>query len=144
VALGIILESASGKLYEDLLQNVAAEVGLERLYFLAGSQEMPFANGYDEEMINMGRRNMTGARTAYESYAYAAGGISGSAQANAAYFHAQFTGEWLAPETVVHMIDTTEAPDGGFPSSSTRWPLPSAASPQSRSLLTDKLKFGRC
>ena len=115
VALGIILESASGKPYQDLLQNAAAEMGLERLNFLAGSQEMPFANGYDEDMLNMGRRNMTGARAAFESYAYAAGGISGSVQANAVFFHALFTGEWLAPETVAQMIDTTEAPDEDIP-----------------------------
>ena len=109
-ALGIILETVSGKPYEDLLQSAAASMGLERLYFLAGSREMPFANGYDEAMINMGRRNVTGGRAAYESYAYANGGISGSAQANAVFFHTLFTGQWLAPETVDQMIDTTEAP----------------------------------
>ncbi len=115
VALGIILETVSGKLYEDLLQNAAAKMGLERLYFLAGSREISFANGYDETMFNMGRHNMTGARAAFESYAFAAGGISGSAQANAVFFHALFTGEWLAPDTVAQMIDTTEAPEEDIP-----------------------------
>ena len=115
VALGIILETVSGKAYEELLRDAAAKMGLERLYFLAGSRELAFANGYDEEILNMGRRNMTGARAAFESYAHAAGGISGSAQANAVFFHALFTGEWLAPETVDQMIDTTEAPDEDIP-----------------------------
>ena len=111
VALGIILETVSGKPYADLLQDAAAKMGLERLYFLAGSQEMRFANGYEEDLFNMGRHNMTGGRAALESYAFAAGGISGSAQANAAFFHALFTGEWLAPETVAQMIATIDAPD---------------------------------
>ncbi len=66
-------------------------------------------------MLNMGKRNMTGARTAFESYAFAAGGISGSAQANAMFFHGLFTGKWLAPDTVAQMIDTTEAPDENIP-----------------------------
>ncbi len=111
VALGIILETVSGKPYADLLQNAAAKMGLERLYFLAGSQEMRFANGYEESLFNLGRHNLTGGRAALESYAFAAGGISGSAQANAAFFHALFNGEWLAPETVTQMIDTIDAPD---------------------------------
>ena len=115
VALGIILETVSGKLYEGLLQNPAAKMGLERLYFLAGSREISFANGYDETMFNMGRHNMTGARAAWESYAYAAGGISGSAQANAVFFHELFTGKWLAPDTVAQMIDATEAPEEDIP-----------------------------
>ena len=115
VALGIILETVSGKPYGDLHQNAAAQMGLERLYFLAGSQELPFANGYDEAMLKMGRRNMTGVRAAFESWAYAGGGISGSAQANAVFFHALFTGEWLAPDTVAQMIDTIEAPDEDIP-----------------------------
>jgi D-alanyl-D-alanine carboxypeptidase len=110
VALGIILETVSGKSYEDLLQGAAAKMGLERLYFLAGSREISFANGYDETMFNMGKHNMTGARAAWESYAFAAGGISGSAQANAVFFHNLFTGQWLAPDTVDQMIDVTEAP----------------------------------
>jgi D-alanyl-D-alanine carboxypeptidase len=115
VALDVILETASGKTYEELLQNAAAGMGLERLYFLAGSRELSFANGYDEDLLPMGRKNMTGARAAYESYANAAGGISGSAQANAAFFHVLFTGKWLAPETVAQMIDTTEAPEADIP-----------------------------
>ena len=115
VALGIILETVSGKPYEDLLQNSAAKMGLERLCFLAGSREISFANGYDEDLFNMGRLNMTGARAAYESYANAAGGISGSAQANAVFFHELFTGKWLAPDTVAQMIDTTEAPEEDIP-----------------------------
>ena len=45
--------------------------------FLAGSQEMRFANGYEEDSFNMGRYNMTDGRAALESYAFASGGISG-------------------------------------------------------------------
>ena len=115
VSLGIILEKASGRPYEELLQDAAARMGVERLYFLAGSQDMPFANGYDETMFNLGKLNMTALRTAFESYAFAAGGISGSAQANAAFFHALFTGEWLSPDTVAQMIGTIEAPDEDIP-----------------------------
>lgn len=116
VSLGIILEEVSGKTYGELLQDAAARMGLERLYFLAGAQEMPFANGYDVAFANMGRRNnVTGARAAQESYANGAGGISGSAQANAVFFHSLFTGQWLTPETVAQMIDTTEAPDEDIP-----------------------------
>jgi D-alanyl-D-alanine carboxypeptidase len=115
VSLGIILEKASGKPYAELLQDAAARMGLERLRFLAGSQEIPFANGYDETMFNLGKLNMTGARAALESYAFAAGGISGSAQSNALFFHTLFTGEWLSPDTVAQMTDTIEAPDEDIP-----------------------------
>lgn len=115
VALGIILETVSGESYEGLLQNAAAKMGVERLYFLAGSRELSFANGYDEDLFNLGRQNMTGARAAWESYANAAGGISGSAQANAVFFHELFTGKWLASETVAQMINTIEAPEEDIP-----------------------------
>ena len=111
VILGIILEKVGGKDFGELLQDAAAKMGQERLYFLAGSQEIPFANGYDETMFNLGKRNITGARAAWESYAFTAGGISGSAQATAAFFHALFTGDWLPPDTVAQMLDTIEAPD---------------------------------
>lgn len=118
VALGIILETVSGKPYGDLLQDAAAKMGLERLYFLPAashSQEITFANGYDETMFNMGKLNMTALRALMESYAFTAGGISGSAQANAAFFHALFTGEWLSADTVAQMIDTIDAPDEDIP-----------------------------
>jgi D-alanyl-D-alanine carboxypeptidase len=115
VSLGIILEKASGKPYGELLQDAAAKMGLERLYFLAGSQEIPFANGYDETMFNLGKLNMTAFRTVLESYAFTAGGIAGSAQDNAAFFHALFTGEWLAADTVAQLIDTIDAPDEDIP-----------------------------
>ena len=88
---------------------------MERLNNRAGTQEIPITDGYDESMFNMGKRNMTADRTAFESYAFAAGGISASTQATAAFFHALFTGEWLSPDTVAQVINTVEAPDEDIP-----------------------------
>jgi hypothetical protein len=85
--------------------------GLWRSELLCGSLIRNLANGYDEAMLNLGRINLTGARAAWESYAYAAGGVSSSVQANAVFFHTLFNGEWLDPETVAQMIDTIVAPD---------------------------------
>ena len=76
---------------------------------------MHITDGYDESMFNMGKRNITAARTAIKSYAFTAGGISASTQATAAFFHALFTGEWLSSDTVVQMIDTVRAPDEDIP-----------------------------
>ena len=76
---------------------------------------MPITDGYDESMFNMGRCNLTAARTAIESYAFTASGISASTQATAAFFHALFTGEWLSPDTVAQMIETVGAPDEDIP-----------------------------
>ncbi len=90
-------------------------MGVERLYFRAGTQEIPITDGYDESTFNMGKRNMTAALTTFESYAFTAGGISASTQATAAFFHALFTGEWLPPDTVAQMIDTVGAPDEVIP-----------------------------
>jgi D-alanyl-D-alanine carboxypeptidase len=66
-------------------------------------------------MFNMGIRNMTAARTAFESYAFTAGGISASTQATAAFFHALCTGEWLSLDTVAQVINTVGAPDEDIP-----------------------------
>lgn len=76
---------------------------------------IPITDGYDESMLNMGKRIMTAARTGFESYAFTVGGISVSTQATAAFFHALFTGERLSPDFVSQMIDTLEAPDEDIP-----------------------------
>lgn len=81
VILGIILEKVGGKDFGELLQDAVEKMGVERLFFRAGTQEIPITDGYDESMLNMGKRIMTAACTGFESYAITVDGISVSTQA---------------------------------------------------------------
>ena len=113
--LGMILEDATGKSYDELLNNAATQMGLDRIYYPAYSSSLILANGYDETLLNMGKRNLTTFRKSMETGAYSAGGIAGSSHDVAMYFHTLFRGEWLADETVAQMMNTIEASDEDVP-----------------------------
>lgn len=113
--LGMILENATGKSYGELLNNAAAQMGLDRIYYPAFSSSLILANGYDETIFNLGKRNLTAFRTSMETGAYSAGGIAGSSHDVAMYFHTLFGSEWLADETIAQMMSTIEASDEDVP-----------------------------
>jgi len=58
--LGVILEKATGKSYGTLLQELANKLGLENTYYLNYSKNILIANGYDETLLHLGRRNLAG------------------------------------------------------------------------------------
>lgn len=113
--LGMILEEATGKSYGELLGNAARQMGLDRIYSPAYPNNLILANGYDETLLNLGKRNLTAFRTSLESGAFSAGGIAASSRDTAVFFHALFSAEWLSDETVAQMITTINAPDEDLP-----------------------------
>jgi len=113
--LGMILEEVTGKPYGELLHNAATKMGLDRIYYPAYPNILILANGYDETLLNLGKRNLTAFRTSMESGAFSAGGIAASSHDVAVYFHILFSGEWLADETVAQMMNTIDAPDEDLP-----------------------------
>ncbi len=115
LVLGIILEKATGKSYGELLGDAAGRMGLARIYYPAYAKSLIFANGYDETIFNLGKRNLTAFRTSLESGGYSAGGIAASAPDAAGFFHALFRAQWLADETIAQMMTTIDAPDEDVP-----------------------------
>jgi len=115
IALGIILEEATGKSYGELLQRAVGEMGLERIYYPVYSQNLIMANAYDETIFNLGKRNLTSFRTSFESGAFSAGGIAASSQDAAIFFHNLYGKQWLVDETVEQMMTIIDAPDEDVP-----------------------------
>ena len=112
---GMILDKVTGKSYGELLNNIATKMGLDRIYYPAFSSSLILANGYDETLLHLGKRNLTAFRTSMETGAFSAGGIAGSSHGVAMYFRTLFRGEWLTDETVAQMMNTIEAPDEDLP-----------------------------
>jgi len=115
LVLGIILEEATGKSYGELLRDAVTNIGLKRIYYPVFSENLILANGHDETIFNLGKRNLIAFRTSLESGAYSAGGIAATSHDTAAFFHALFGKSWLATQTVAQMMDTIEAPDEDVP-----------------------------
>ena len=115
LVLGMILEQVTGKKYGELLEETAAEIGLERIYYPGFLQNLPLANGYDETIFNLGKRNLTAFRLSMVSGGFSAGGIATSSDKTAIFFHTLFGKEWLSAETVEQMMNTIDAPDEDVP-----------------------------
>ncbi|HKJ37508.1 MAG TPA: serine hydrolase domain-containing protein [Anaerolineales bacterium] len=113
--LGMILEAATGKPYGELLGNAVTQMDLDRIYFPAYPNSLILANGYDETLLNLGKRNLTAFRTSMGSGAYSAGGIAASSHDAAFFFHTLFSEQWLADETVAQMMTIMEASDEDVP-----------------------------
>lgn len=110
--LGLLLERETETAYQELLRElVRDELGYTRTYYLDYPSEAPITNGYDETVFNLGRRNLTGFRTALETGGYAAGGILSTAPDLTGFVRSVFTGEVLGNETLDEMRTFVEAPD---------------------------------
>jgi D-alanyl-D-alanine carboxypeptidase len=90
---------------------VREEVGFDHTYYLDYAGDARIANGYDESIFNVGRRNVTAFRESLETGAYAAGGILSTAPDVAEFVRALFTSEMLADQTVSRMRTFVDAPD---------------------------------
>ena len=75
----MILEEVTGQPFSELLRSAVTEMGVERIYYPAYSRSLAHANGYDEIIFKLGKRNLTAFRASMESGAFSAGGIAGSA-----------------------------------------------------------------
>lgn len=116
VLLGLLLEQETGRSYQELLRAlVRDELGYNRTYYLDYPADTPIANGYDESIFGLGRRNLTGLRTSLESGGYAAGGILSTAPNVAGFVRSVFTGDVLDDASLAEMRTFVEASDEDVP-----------------------------
>lgn len=112
ILLGSILERATETTYSDLLRQLLRdELGYDRTHYLGYPDTVPIANGYDESIFNLGRRNLTGFRTSLETGAYAAGGVLSTAPDIAGFVNDLFNGRILDESTLKAMRTFVDAPD---------------------------------
>ena len=115
--LGMILEKATDKSFEDLLHELAVDqLELADTHYLNQPADFAVANGYDETLLNLGRRNLTGFRTSLESGAFAAGGIVSNSGDVARFTQALFSGQIVGDAALVQMKEMVAAPDEDMPS----------------------------
>ena len=116
VLLGIVLEAVTGQPYRTLVRHlVREESGFDRTYYLDYPGEARIANGYDESIFNLGRRNLTGFRQSLVTGGYAAGGLLSTAPDVAGFVRALFTGGVLNGPMVAEMQTFLEATDEDVP-----------------------------
>jgi len=116
VLLGVILERLTGERYQTLLRSlVRTDLGYEHTYYLGYTDDVPIANGYDESIFGLGRRNLTAYRQSLETGGYAAGGILSTAPDVAGFVRSVFTGRVLDDETLTEMRTFVDAPDEDVP-----------------------------
>ena len=113
--LGIILEKESGKSYAALLQEMVDALGLRDTYYLDYPSDILIANAYDEDLLHLGPRNLTGMRLSLHSGAFSAGGIVSTSEDVARFTRALFTGEILSNESLMEMMTFIDALDENTP-----------------------------
>jgi D-alanyl-D-alanine carboxypeptidase len=112
VLLGVVLEAVTEQSYRTLVGRlVREEGGFDRTYYLDYPDDARIANGYDESIFDVGRRNLTAFRESLETGAYAAGGILSTVPDVAGFVRALFTGEILTEATLSRMRTFVDAPD---------------------------------
>ena len=110
--LGRILEKVTGKSYYVLLrERIFTPLELQDSYALDYSHDVSIANGYDETIINLGRRYMGGYRRSLESGVFAAGAILSTSTDVARFTHALFNGEIVNKQSLQSMQSFVDAPD---------------------------------
>ncbi|MGC8787486.1 MAG: serine hydrolase domain-containing protein [Anaerolineae bacterium] len=114
--LGVILEKVTGNRYGALLRGLAVDrLGLRDTYYFSRPSDLLIANGYDETLLHLGRRNLTGFRTSLETGAFSAGGVLSTSEDVASFTHSLFTGQILNDAILVQMKTFIEAPDKDVP-----------------------------
>ncbi len=113
--LGIVLEKASGKPYDAVLEEMTNELGLHDTYYLTYPDDILIANAYDEDLLHVGAPNLTGLRLSLHSGAFSAGGIVSTSKDVARFTRALFTGEIISDKSLVEMMTFMAAPDENAP-----------------------------
>lgn len=114
--LGVILEEATGQSYQALLRRLVGEqLGLRQTLYQSRVPPLLVASGYDESLLHLGRRNLSGMRTSLVSGAFSAGGILSTASETASFVDALFTGRILSASSLVQMQTFVDAPDPDAP-----------------------------
>ena len=114
--LGVILENVTGKPYGALLRELTVnQLGLKDTYYLNYSKNILIANGYDETLLHLGRRNLAGFRRSLETGAFSAGGILSTSEDVAFFVHSLFTGRIVDGSTLAQMKAFVDAPDKDVP-----------------------------
>jgi D-alanyl-D-alanine carboxypeptidase len=114
--LGVVFETATGKSYEMLLQeNITRQQGFENTSFLAQTCDAAIASAYDDTLLHLGTRNLTGFRRSMESGAFSAGGILSTSEDVALFAHRLFTGQIVTGSTLDQVTTFIEAPDEDIP-----------------------------
>jgi D-alanyl-D-alanine carboxypeptidase len=114
--LGIVLQQVTGRPYEVLLrEQLLGPLGLTGTYFGDGPCNLPIANAYDEALIRLGRRNVTGFRRSLLSGGYAAGGMLSTSEDVACFLHALMSGTVLSPGALREMQSWVPTPDPDLP-----------------------------
>ena len=98
------MEETTGKSYAALLaETILAKLDLHDTYFLSYPDNIAVANGYDEALLHLGRRNLTGFRRSLESDAYSADGILSTYQEMARFVNALFVGDLISNTSLAEM-----------------------------------------
>jgi D-alanyl-D-alanine carboxypeptidase len=114
--LGMILQGATGRPYEALLQErLLSQLGMTHTHFVEGPIGLAVANGYDEALIHLGRRNLTGFRRSLLSGGYAAGGMLSTSEDVARFLDALMSGKLLSPGALREMQAWVPTPDADLP-----------------------------
>jgi len=91
------------------------QLGLKDTYYLNYSKNILIANGYDETLLHLGRRNLAGFRRSLETGAFSAGGILSTSEDVAFFVHSLFTGRIIDSSTLAQMKAFVDAPDKDVP-----------------------------
>jgi len=114
--LGVILENVTDKAYGVLLRELTVnKLGLEDTYYLNYFKNILIANGYDETLLHLGRRNLAGFRWSLETGAFSAGGILSTSEDVASFVHSLFLERILDSSTLAQMKAFIKAPDEDVP-----------------------------
>ncbi len=113
--LGMILENVTGKPYETQIWESVDELGLDDTFFFTYPDNAVIANGYDETLLHLGTRNLTGFRRSLETGGYSAGGVLSTSEDVALFVRSLFTGQVVDDSTLSQMAAFVEAPDQDVP-----------------------------
>ncbi|MBM3129439.1 MAG: beta-lactamase family protein, partial [Chloroflexi bacterium] len=116
VLLGSILERVMAKEYATLLtENAFDRLGLRDTFFRNYSRDLAIANAYDESLLRLGRQNLTGFRSAFETGAFSAGGILSTSPDVARFVDSLFSAKIVSAQTLAQMQVFIAAPDKDVP-----------------------------
>jgi D-alanyl-D-alanine carboxypeptidase len=88
---------------------------LRDTFYLDYPDDLAFANAYEESLLHLGKRNLTGHRKSLESGAFAAGGILSTSNDVAHFIHALFTERVVSRPMLAQMETFVGAPDEDVP-----------------------------